>query len=92
MTLEVELGKDEASGRLDALSVADKVVQYNAANRTVAILCNHQRTVPKGMAKGLEDMNEKLALYKEQRAELQKMLARVEAGKSLKSHMLKVSK
>ena len=28
-------------------TVAEKVVKFNAANRTVAILCNHQRTVSK---------------------------------------------
>ena len=28
-------------------TVAEKVAKFNAANRTVAILCNHQRTVSK---------------------------------------------
>lgn len=35
-------------------TVAEKLLKYNAANRTVAILCNHQRTVTKGHAQAVE--------------------------------------
>lgn len=35
----------------DDLSLADKVVFYNMANRDVAILCNHQRALPKVSAR-----------------------------------------
>lgn len=33
---------------------------YNKANRMVAILCNHQRAVPKGHAGSMEKMNDKV--------------------------------
>lgn len=31
-------------------SVPEKILAYNRANRAVAVLCNHQRAVPKGMS------------------------------------------
>lgn len=80
-TLEKELPDGEA---LEGMSVADKVVEYNAANRTVAILCNHQKTVSKGAIEGLETMNELFENLKEQRAALVKMQSRIDAGKQLK--------
>jgi len=80
-TLEKELPDEE---QLEGMSVADKVVAYNAANRKVAILCNHQKTVSKGAIEGLESMNEMFENLKQQRAELVKMKARIDAGKQLK--------
>ncbi|CAL9727710.1 DNA topoisomerase 1 [Monosporozyma unispora] len=41
-------------------TVAEKLLNYNAANRTVAILCNHQRTVSKGHAQSVEKANSKI--------------------------------
>lgn len=41
-------------------TVAEKLLKYNAANRTVAILCNHQRTVTKGHAQSVEKANHKI--------------------------------
>lgn len=41
-------------------TVAEKMLKYNAANRTVAILCNHQRTVTKGHASSIQKANEKI--------------------------------
>lgn len=35
-------------------NVAEKLLKYNAANRAVAILCNHQRTVPKTHEQSVE--------------------------------------
>ena len=37
-----------------SLSVAEKVLAYNDANRTVAILCNHQKTVSAAQTEGLQ--------------------------------------
>ena len=42
-TLEKQL-PDILSDGIDGTLVAEKVVIYNAANRKVAILCNHQKT------------------------------------------------
>lgn len=67
VTLEKELPSAE---ELEGLSVADKVLRYNAANREVAILCNHQKTVSKATEAMFENLNEKLATFKQQRQEL----------------------
>ena len=41
-------------------TVAEKVVKFNAANRTVAILCNHQRTVSKTHGSSVQKIHDKL--------------------------------
>ncbi|KIV99521.1 hypothetical protein, variant 2 [Verruconis gallopava] len=41
-------------------SIAEKVKAYNDANRKVAILCNHKRTVAAGHAGSIEKMEEKI--------------------------------
>ncbi|KAG8305637.1 DNA topoisomerase 1 [Homalodisca vitripennis] len=42
-------------------TVAEKLLAYNRANRAVAILCNHQRAVPKTHDKSMANLREKLA-------------------------------
>merc|ERR1712071_590785 len=37
-------------------NVSNLILSYNRANRAVAILCNHQRAVPKTFAKTMENM------------------------------------
>lgn len=41
-------------------SVADKILAYNRANRLVAVLCNHQRSVSKGHGVVMEKMADKV--------------------------------
>ena len=41
-------------------SVAAKILSYNRANRAVALLCNHQRAVPKTFAKSMENLQNKV--------------------------------
>ena len=41
-------------------TVQEKLNAYNKANRMVAILCNHQRTVPKTHSASMEKMTEKV--------------------------------
>ncbi|KAF1949423.1 DNA topoisomerase 1 [Byssothecium circinans] len=41
-------------------SIPEKVKEYNDANRQVAILCNHKRTVAAGHAGSMEKMHEKI--------------------------------
>ncbi len=57
-------------------TVPDKILAYNRANRAVAILCNHQRAVPKTFEKSMENMKKKLdekkAQIKEAESELKK--------------------
>lgn len=67
ITLEKEL--PEAS-TLVGLSIQEKLSLYNAANRQVAILCNHQKTVSKAAETMFENLNEKLSTMKSQREQL----------------------
>jgi DNA topoisomerase I len=67
VTLEVELPSAE---ELAGLSVQDKIVRYNAANRQVAILCNHQKTVSKAAETMFENLNDKLQTLVTQRNEM----------------------
>ncbi|XP_031838535.1 DNA topoisomerase 1 isoform X2 [Nomia melanderi] len=48
---------------------AEKILSYNRANRAVAILCNHQRSVPKTHAKSMENLKVKIEAKKEAIAE-----------------------
>ena len=41
-------------------NLAAKMLSYNRANRAVAILCNHQRAVPKTHDKAMENLDQKL--------------------------------
>lgn len=42
------------------MSIPEKILAYNRANRAVAILCNHQRSVPKGFSKAMENLKQKV--------------------------------
>lgn len=55
-TLQQQL--DQLTNPDDSLS--EKILSYNRANRAVAILCNHQRAVPKGHQKSMEKLKEKI--------------------------------
>ncbi|XP_033125260.1 DNA topoisomerase I, mitochondrial-like [Anneissia japonica] len=46
-------------------SIAAKVLSYNRANRAVAILCNHQRAVPKTFEKSMTNLHEKIKKKKD---------------------------
>jgi len=78
ITLEKELPSAES---LQHLNVAQKMIEYNAANRQVAILCNHQKTVSKATETMFENLNEKLNTIKHQRDELIKWKTLAKSGK-----------
>jgi DNA topoisomerase-1 len=59
--------------------VLDKVSEYNRANREVAILCNHQKTVSAQQIKTLEASMSKINVLKEQLAVL--VAAKAKLGK-----------
>ncbi|CAN3364150.1 DNA topoisomerase 1 [Diutina catenulata] len=61
-------------------TVAEKVVKFNAANRTVAILCNHQRTVSKTHGESVAKINDKLKELMWQKIRLKKMMLALEPG------------
>lgn len=59
ITLEKELEK--MPGNLK--TVEEKLLFYNRANRQVAILCNHQRSLPKTFTQQMDRLNEKVFLF-----------------------------
>lgn len=59
-------------------TVAEKVVKFNAANRTVAILCNHQRTVSKTHGDSMQKIHDKLKELLWERIRLKKMILELE--------------
>jgi len=81
-TLQDELAKQELLKGWKSLTAAEKVVEYNNANRQVAILCNHQRSVSKALENQLENLGEKLTEMKKQKSVLKKMLKALNEGKS----------
>jgi DNA topoisomerase-1 len=66
-TLQRELPQHDV---LDGLAFAQKVLKYNEANKKVAILCNHQKTVSKAQEEGLAALADRLDLLKAQKKEL----------------------
>ncbi|KAK4699827.1 DNA topoisomerase I, partial [Phenoliferia sp. Uapishka_3] len=54
----------------DDASIADKILAYNRANRRVAVLCNHQRSVSKGHGLMMEKLSDKTRALKYQRKKL----------------------
>lgn len=72
-TMQQELLKLENTG-----TVHEKVLKYNAANREVAILCNHQRSVAKGHDTAMERTENKLKGLKYQRSRTKKMILALE--------------
>ena len=79
-TLQEELRKGESSALWKGLTAAQKVVEYNNANREVAILCNHQRSVSKAQETQLETISTKIATLKKQRKQLKKIGRDLTAG------------
>lgn len=58
----------------DSMTIPEKLLAYNRANRAVAILCNHQRAVPKTHSKSMENLREKIRLKREQIKDVQNEL------------------
>uniref|UniRef100_A0A8C9SN46 DNA topoisomerase n=1 Tax=Scleropages formosus TaxID=113540 RepID=A0A8C9SN46_SCLFO len=58
------------------MTLEEKLLSYNRANRAVAILCNHQRTAPKTFEKSMQNLQQKIELKQKQldeaKAELKK--------------------
>ena len=67
VTLEAELPSAES---LREVNIQEKILRYNAANRQVAILCNHQKTVSKAAETMFENLNEKLSTMHKQTDEM----------------------
>jgi DNA topoisomerase-1 len=59
VTLEAELAKAD-DAEMEKKTIVEKKEFYDSANRQVAILCNHQRSVPKGHDTQIQKLDEKL--------------------------------
>ncbi|KAJ9111343.1 hypothetical protein QFC19_001111 [Naganishia cerealis] len=66
-------------------TVQEKIAAYNKANKDVAILCNHQKTVSKTHAASMEKLGDKLLGMKYQRMRLRYQLFNLDA-KQKKKH------
>ncbi|KAL1767257.1 DNA topoisomerase I, mitochondrial isoform X1 [Sigmodon hispidus] len=60
-------------------SITSKVLAYNRANRAVAVLCNHQRAIPKTFEKSMQKLQQKIEAKKAQVAEARVELEKVKA-------------
>ncbi|KAF8345864.1 DNA topoisomerase I [Amanita rubescens] len=69
---------DEEKDKLEGASLQEKLNAYNKANRWVAILCNHQRSVPKTHDQTMEKMRNKHRAFKYERMKLRHALFVVE--------------
>jgi len=79
ITLEKQLPHEIRHG----MTRAEQVMIYNAANREVSILCNHQRSIPKSFEKSFEKLKGKLALKKRQLRDLRKHVKLVREGQKV---------
>lgn len=77
ITLQEELGKIDLE---EYQTTAEKVLFYNRANRQVAILCNHQRTLPKTHDAQMEKLDAKIQEIRDEIKELKKHLELVKQG------------
>ncbi|RUS27976.1 hypothetical protein BC938DRAFT_482498 [Jimgerdemannia flammicorona] len=59
-------------------SVADKLLGYNRANRQVAVLCNHQRSVSKGHGQQMARMQDKIRALKYDRMKIRQSIMTLE--------------
>lgn len=91
-TLQDELRKAEEKSHWKRLTAAEKVVEYNNANREVAILCNHQKTVSKAQETALETIGEKITTLKKQRNVLKKILKVINGGKEKQIEQIPLKK
>ncbi|KAK9807975.1 hypothetical protein WJX73_009376 [Symbiochloris irregularis] len=65
----------------DSETVEAKKVDYDRANKEVAILCNHQRSVPKGHAGQMEKLEAKTLALQEEIRELQEEVNATKKGR-----------
>lgn len=77
-TLQNQLDKKEFK---ESESIEDKVAYYNEANKQVAILCNHQKTVPKNYNIKSESMQKELEDYVNYLDELNQHLKSIKNSK-----------
>jgi DNA topoisomerase-1 len=80
ITLQKELTSGEKDIDADE-SIPNKVAFYNAANREVAILCNHQRSVPKGHESAVGKLREQIEALQDDKEEMEDWIEEMSSGK-----------
>ncbi|CAH2286121.1 DNA topoisomerase I, mitochondrial isoform X1 [Pelobates cultripes] len=60
-------------------NVAAKILSYNRANRAVALLCNHQRALPKTFEKSMQNLQAKIDAKEQQVKDAKKELKNAKA-------------
>lgn len=80
ITLEKEL---PSADELEGLTAQEKVMKYNDANREVAILCNHQKTVSNAQLAQFENLYAKVDGLKNQLSDLEEWLSMVNKKKKV---------
>ncbi|KAG0680219.1 DNA topoisomerase 1 [Pichia californica] len=70
--------QDQIDSIVNEGTVNEKVVAFNAANREVAILCNHQRTIPKAHQAGVQKINEKIEEMIWQKIKLKRIMLQMD--------------
>ncbi|KAA8905330.1 hypothetical protein TRICI_005326 [Trichomonascus ciferrii] len=78
-TMEQQIDKIPNEG-----TVGEKVVAFNAANRTVAILCNHQRSVAKGHEASVGKIEDRLKELNWEKTRLKKKILQLDKGEKKK--------
>jgi DNA topoisomerase-1 len=63
------------------MTLPEKLLAYNRANRAVALLCNHQRAVPKTFDKQMENLHSKIKDKKKQIKEVKKQYKEAKKGR-----------
>ena len=64
---------------------------YEDCNRTVAILCNHQKSVPKTHEQAMDKARQALGEKKEKAKKLEQLQKALKSGKELKGAMKTLS-
>ena len=86
-TLQAELPSN-----VSHLSLKEKIVLYNEANRKVAILCNHQKSLSAKYQESWTKLEKKRDLLKKQINDLKKMLSKSKKGDEIKLYPSEVPK
>jgi len=82
-TMQNELAKWDPTNN-EVMSVEEKVLFFNRASMQVALLCNHQRTLPKTFAAQMERIDGQISDTKKEIQELEEHLQILEEGKAPK--------
>jgi len=91
MTLQAELAKKEKLDSWANSGPADKTANYNDANRIVAILCNHQKTVSAAQETQLDVISTKLETLRSQKKVMKKILKCIQRNEFVEKIPLKKS-